>query len=411
MNFPNKDRGRILPDTGLVVHLISLSIVVFIGIAGVGCQDQPPADKPASDSDELVISTDSEPATTPAGEYVLRMLIWEGYAPDQYVQDFEKHIEAKYGKKVRLQISYTDGGSNDFYDKIRARVVDVVTITHHLFKDERYNFISKGMLLPLDLGNIPNHKNLVPSLRSADFHSKGGEVYGVPVCRGRYRLAYNEDLLPEAPDSWNVLWDPAYKGKYTLAANEYMYNINITALAMGYPVEAISKYKHLNNPEFKQKLRQLTENAHTFWVGQDHADDLSGLSVAAVWGDAFSELDRRGESWATTIPKEGTPFWIDNYAITWTLAEKPFLRKVAEEWIDKLLQPSFQVDHVIRELSQMPVVIGLEAELSPEEKKRMHLGAFAPDQERLIPLETVSRINRNGLKHLWDEAMEGIVVP
>ena len=179
---------------------------------------------------------------------------------------------------------------------------------------------------------------------------------------------------------------------------------------MGYPVESISKYDRLNNPEFKQKLRQLTENAHSFWVGQDNADDLSGLSVAAVWGDALSELARRGETWATTIPQEGTPFWIDCYAITWTLAEKPFLKKVAEEWIDKLLQPTFQVDYVVRELSQIPVVGGLEAELTPDEKKRLHLGTFAPDQERLIPLQTVSRRNRNGLKQLWDEAMAGIDV-
>jgi len=400
----NKEQGCTSSNPALFAFLLAIGII--LGVFFSGCQERPSSEKPAVNSAKL------EPAAqNPVGDdLVLRMLVWEGYAPESYVSDFEDYVKKTYGKNVRLEISFTKGGDDDFFDPIRSRSVDVVTISHHLFKDERFNYLSKEMLLPLDLDNIPHHKNILPELQESEYLSSGGQIFGVPICRGRYNLAYNQDLLDEPPRSWKAFWEPAYRGKYTIAANEYLYNINIVALAMGYPVDSISKYDALNNPVFKRKLRQLTEGAHGFWVGQDKPEELSGLSIGAVWGDAILKLDRRGEKWATVVPEEGSPFWIDNYAITWSLAENPFLKKVAEEWIDKLLEPSYQIEYVVRELNQIPVIATFGGGLTAAEKTRLHIGDPTSLKERVILQRTISQRDRNGLKLIWEEALEGIDV-
>lgn len=107
-------------------------------------------------------------------------------------------------------------------------------------------------------------------------------------------------------------------------------------------------------------------------------------------------------------PVEGTPYWIDNYAITSALADKPFLKKLAEEYINELLTTDYQVGHILRVVGTIPIISSIEHLLTPEEKMRIHVGAPNFLDKNRILLPTYSQRDRNGLKILWKEAMEGI---
>jgi len=72
----------------------------------------------------------------------LKLLVWEGYTPKEYVEQFENEIEIRFGRKVKLYITYA-GSVEDFYDAIREKSFDLVTISHHTIKDERFNYIEK----------------------------------------------------------------------------------------------------------------------------------------------------------------------------------------------------------------------------------------------------------------------------
>ncbi len=349
------------------------------------------------------------PSTVFGDEQVLRLLIWEGHAPKQHVENFENRTAAQYGRTVKLQISYVVG-PDDFYDSVRDKSVDVVMMTHHHFKDERYNYIRNKLLLPLDLHNIPRFEQVIPALQNAEHLYSDGQVYASPVSQGPYGLAYNTALLAEEPESWEVLWDPRFEGKYVIGANEYIYNAHITALALGYPKESISSYSALNNSQFRKKLKQLIVNAHSFWVGVDKADDLAGMTLATSWGDSLAPLRKRGEPWAMAEPAEGMPCWIDNYAITWALAGKPFLKKVAEEYIDTLLTVDYQVDHILRNMSLTPIITDIGDRLTAQEKKSINLGKPDFFKHNRILQHTYTKRDRNGLKLLWEEAMKEAVM-
>ena len=343
------------------------------------------------------------PAPVRAEGDVLRLLIWEGHAPPDVVSRFERRIEEKYGTRIKLHISYMNG-TDDYYDSIRRGSADMVMLTHDLLNDKRFNFIKNKLLLPLDLKNIPNFKHMPLTLQNAEYLHNNGQVYGAPESQGPYALAYNTSLLKEAPKSWGVLWDPQFKGKYVIGANEYLYNAMITALVLDYPKESLGNFDALNNPTFKKKLRQLALNANSFWIGVDKAEDLSGHILATVWGDSLGPLKQRGEQWEMVEPVEGTPFWIDNFTITSALSDKPFLKKVVEEYINELQSPDYQVGHILRVVGTIPVISNIEHLLTPEEKKRIQLGS--PTDSVLLP--TCSQRDRNGIRILWQEAMEGI---
>ena len=344
----------------------------------------------------------SDNATT----YTLRMHIWEGHAPDIFVKKFQEYIEKKYNQKIHFKITYVTG-SDDFYNLIRGGEVDIVMMTHHHFKDDRYQYIKRQLLLPLDIKNIPNFKNVLPTLLQAEHLFSNNQVFAAPVSQGTYGLAYNSSILKEEPKSWKILWDPKFKGKYVLGANEYIYNANITALMLGYPRESISDYDKLNNEEFKEKLNQLARNANSFWIGVDKASDLSGKTLATSWGDSMGPLNKMNEPWRIAEPIEGLPWWIDNYAITKSLKNKPFLKKVAEEYINELLSVDYQVNQILRTLSLTPI-INIEKELTEKEKKKIHFGVPDFFEKNRILQHTYSQRDRNGLKLLWDEAISNI---
>ncbi len=372
------------------------SIYVF----ALGCQQ----DQPLPDTREPV----TELADTSNEQLVLRLLIWEGHAPKSHIEQFEKQIAAKNGREVKLVVEYVEG-SDDFFDAVRSKSVDVVMMTHHHYKDERFKFIQNKLLLPLDLANIPNFKHVIPSLQKAEHLFQDGKVYASPVSQGPYGLAFNTSLLKDEPKSWDILWDPRFKGKYVIGANEYIYNTNITALALGYPRESISSFDALNTQEFKNKLRQLAINAHSFWIGVDKPGDLSGNILGTSWGDSMGPLNERGEAWKMAEPAEGMPCWIDNYAVTWALADQPFLKTVAEEYINSLLSTDYQVEHIMRHLSLTPIITNIGDLLTTQEKERIHIGTPSFFAQNRILQPTYSQRDRNGLHYLWREAMAGLV--
>ncbi len=345
------------------------------------------------------------PLTVSAGEDVLRMLVWEGYAPEKSINIFQKFVEKKYKKKIRIEVSFVSN-SDSFYDPVRDKKVDVISPTYHMFNDQRWVLIDKGLILALDMDNIPNFKNISPVLQEAEYLNRSGIKYAAPLAQGPYGLVYNTKFVENTPESWNVLWAPEYRGKYVIAANEYMHNCMLTALALGYPRDSLHKFNALNNNEFKTKLAELAKNAHSFWDGTDKPDDLFGHSLATSWGFALKELKEKGEIWRLAEPKEGTVYWVDNYSITWALKDKPLLKKIAEEWINYTLSPDFQVEVISRDLSCFPVTTNIQHRLTKEEIKTLHVDKPEEYQKTRIRESDLSLRDRHGLELLWKDAMK-----
>ncbi len=334
----------------------------------------------------------------------LRLLVWEGFAPADQVRIFEDYIFNKYAQRVTLDISYLSDPS-EFYDALRRHQADIVSPTHNLFKDQRFDYIDKKLILPLNLDHIPNFNDLRADLQSADYLKQDGEVYGVPFVHGSYALAYRPDRVASA-DSWNIFWQPEYQHQYALSADYYEVNIYITALSLGLDGDDIHDYGRLRRADVREKLRLLVRNAGHLWQGVDKPEDLERMSLAAVWGFSLTELRRRGQPWRIADPVEGAMGWVDNYAIGASLRDKPFLRRVAEEWLNFVLSPDFQLQVVVRSLGSEPVNPTIMDHLTGVEVARFNWHRPGSSEHKRILWPTLTERNRNGLKRLWREAIE-----
>lgn len=339
----------------------------------------------------------------------LRMMVWDCYAPDEkQVREFETLMEKKYGKKITIEVNKNVSSPDDFYDAVRGEKTDMFTPSHNLIKDNRFNYIQNQLLVPINLDNIPNYKDIVPFLQKADYITDHDKIYGVPISLGAYGLAYNTGIVKEAPDSLNILWQPEFQNKYSMSSDYYEANLYIAALALGRKGAELWDFERMvDDPEFQNKLRILAQNAAKLWITPDTADDLAGMALAISWGTSFPELKNRGEIWKMATPKEGTLGSVDNFVICHTLRDNPFLKQIAEEWLNYVLSPEYQAEHICRTLNLSPITVSAKNHLRPEEIAEFHLDdpEYFSKQYMLWPIIQTKR-ERNGMKFLWDQAVK-----
>lgn len=342
------------------------------------------------------------PSFVSANPQVLRMLVWEGYAPEAQRHEFQLYIKEKYGIELELSVSYIEE-TEDCYRALRLKTADILSPAHNRINDKRFRMFDLGLVLPLDLVNIPNYQNLSERFKQLDHLTYKGQAFGAPFAWGPYGLIYNADLVESPPSSWNTLWEPRYRNKFTIA-DLGEHNIYITALALGYGDEDLKSFDALNNARFRNKLNQLVINNHNLWLGVDTAQDLENMSLATSWGFSLPELKALGKNWKWAPLQEKSPGWIDNFVISHTLKDNPQLKRIAEEWINFSLSPRFQAEVLVKGLSARPVNAYTKKLLNDEQIENVGLADGSRDGFILMP--ELDRRTRNGFDLLWGKALK-----
>ncbi|MGK0382234.1 MAG: spermidine/putrescine-binding protein [Flavobacteriales bacterium] len=337
-------------------------------------------------------------------QQILRLLVWEGYAPETQREKFRQFIFEKYTIDVILKVAYIKD-AEDGFAALRLKKADIVSPAHNRINDKRFKMIDSGLLLPLNLDNLPNYQQLNPSFKQLTHLVKDSVHYGLPFAWGPYGLVYNTEVFDEAPQSWNVLWDPKYKGQYSVADYGEI-NIYLSALAMGYEKTALGDFDRLNNKAFKVKLAALLGNAKSLWIGVDTANDLLQNKLASSWGFSLPELKRRGEIWKWAYPKEGVPGWIDNHVLSQELANKPKLKRIAEEWINFTISSEFQTSVLVEALSTNPVNMLTVETASKIQKQGFYAKSLNEPEALIVLMPELDRRTRNGIDNLWNEALK-----
>src|SRR6202521_5361500 len=154
----------------------------------------------------------------------LNLLVWEGYADPSFVHAFEEQnhckVSASYMGSSDELVAKLRGGSAGNYDVISPSS-DVATM-----------IASSGLAASLDLARLPGYGQLSPQLTSLPLVRVKGQVYGVPFMWGPDPLIYDTTVFPKTPDSWNVLWDPKYRGK--ISVWDDLSTVYMTAQILGF---------------------------------------------------------------------------------------------------------------------------------------------------------------------------------
>src|SRR5215470_14718009 len=322
----------------------------------------------------------------------LSLLVWEGYADPSYVRAFEDShhckVSASYMGSSDELVAKLRGGSASNYDVISPSS-DVATM-----------IASANLATPLDLSKIPTYSQLSPKLTSLPLVRLNGETYGVPFTWGPNPLIYDTTAFHQPPDSWNVLWDPKYRGKISIW--DELSSVYMAAQVLGYDKPDPNQLYNLSDEQLeavKKKLLELKPNVRKYWTTGGELTNLfqnHEIVLAMGWPLSTAQLRKLNFPIGETIPRENTTGWIDHLMITAASNNKDlasdFLAYMVDAKTQKLVS---DVTHYT------PANPGAGQFLSEDQKKSLHLDSPDAYMRRIYFWQDVPR--RAQYNEIWNE--------
>ncbi|MGB3833563.1 MAG: ABC transporter substrate-binding protein [Mesorhizobium sp.] len=264
-----------------------------------------------------------------AGE--VHVLNWKGYGADEpwAIAAFEKAT----GDKV---VNDFFNSEQEMLTKLRTNpgLYDVVMI-NAAFNDQA---MAEKLIQPIDVSKISNYADIGKDKAGSPMLNHDGKVYGVPWTWGLTALAINDKAFDTPPDSIEVLWDPARKGRVVIR-DDAVEAIQLGAIATGQDINDIKDMDAV-----KAKLTSLMPQIRTFWSSENDWNQMvaaNQIDVGTYWsGSADRAKTHFKLPVSLVVPKEGSVAWLDSFSIP------VGARNVAgaEAFINYMIDPSFYVE-------------------------------------------------------------------
>ena len=233
------------------------------------------------------------------------------------------------------------------------------------------------LIEPIDPKAVPNYAKLKNIGRELG-------LWAPPITYDTLALIYHRAQFPEAPKSWKVLWDPAYKRKVAIPARG---GADIQAIALTIVANRMAgkdDYKSGIQPGI-DLLSKLGGNIQT-WEPQPDQYTLvaAGTDALSVAWNARSQhyIDTTQGKLGSTAPEEGTVSQIN--VISQVAGGKH--KAAVEKLIDYALSAPAQ-----KAFSELMFYAPSNAEVtvSPELEKRIPL-LDKKNEEKLIPVDWIA---------------------
>jgi spermidine/putrescine transport system substrate-binding protein len=302
MNHPRETRTGHLSPRVLSRWIGALALTLAIGVSIAAC------------------GGDDDSGGSSGSAKSLNILTWETYHDQKWLDEFKK--------QTGIEVKATNVGSPaEMFSKVKANPgqFDIVLATAGWFDQ----YVKAGLLDQVDESRIPNLANIKLGFPWKDATSVDGKLYGVLYNWGDQPLAWLPDDvkgldLSKYEDAngrlndWNVLWDPALKGKVSIFDDPTSVEPMIP-LALGYK----DPY-NLNEEQFaafEKKLLELRPQVKRLTSGfDDQTSQLaSGEASVAYLNNVASATALKKDGHVLEVNNtvsQGVPAWSDNYAIT-----------------------------------------------------------------------------------------------
>lgn len=250
--------------------------------------------------------------------------------------------------------------------------------------------------LPLDEAAMPNLANLPEHFvhRYPD-----GRLYGTGAVSWYITLVTNTDTYPEAPTSWQALWDPANRdrlGLLALASNSFLLEITATTFFGGTDILDTDE----GVMQVLEKLAEVKPNVRLWYrdEGQFQQALQSGeIPMGQYYHDVTGLAAADGQPVRSTFPAEGAV--LDSGS--WVVTRASTMQEQAQVFIDYMARPEVQAK-LSRFVGTAPTVDRSLTDLTDEE-----FAAVASDLPPILPRYDLYIDRADWVNQKWSEMITG----
>jgi len=226
----------------------------------------------------------------------VRLYIFTEYMDRTAVTDFEK--------ETGIKVEYTEFETNEEALK-NYNKYDIIVPSDNAVQQ----LITENKLQKINKSKIPNVANIAPEYFKVGYDAD----YIVPYMIGTIGILYNKRQIRDNIDSWESLFNPAYKGA-VLMLESPREAIGLTLKSFGRSMNAS------DDASLEKAVNKLNEGRSVF--GYNTTEEIRNLLVAGEFnmGVVYSGDARiasiRNPNLRYVIPKEGSNKWTDSFIIT-----------------------------------------------------------------------------------------------
>ena len=260
----------------------------------------------------------------------------------EFEKYFNKYLSKEYGG-IKIKVNYTNYPTNeDMYSKIKSGSGSYDIICPSDYMIER--LINENELLPLNWDGLKGESyksTLNPNYSGDSFDFDPGDKYSVPYTYGRTGIIYNTTMVDsEDIGSWDLLWNPKYKGKI---------------LQFNNPRDAFATAMYWKNIDINSEDKadwdaalQLLKDQKPYlqgYVNDEIFDKMTGESAAISTyfvGD-FVTMYSENDNLDFYYPKEGSNVFVDAFCIPKS-SKHP---ELAMEYINFMLSPDAAIANAL----------------------------------------------------------------
>ena len=277
-----------------------------------------------------------------------------------------------FQEETGIEVIYDEFETNEImYAKIAAdpSAYDVICPSDYMIA----KLIQLDMLEPINLDDMPNARDNIGEqyYRASELFDPGNQ-YAVPYFWGTVGILYNTTMVDDPVTSWDILWNPKYKGEILMQdsiRDAFMvplarrgFSINTTD-----PEEiAIATQDLIDQAPLVQAY--VVDQVKDKMIGNEAALSVcySGETLFAQWENPDLEY---------VIPEEGSEMWID----AWVVTKGARNMENALKWIDFLSRPEISLLNFDFITYSIPNIPGRE--LIEDEEVRNSEVAFPPEED------------------------------
>jgi spermidine/putrescine transport system substrate-binding protein len=242
-----------------------------------------------------------------------------------------KGYEAKYGGHIKYVEEIND--NEEFFGKVRQQLQqgrslnrDMVVLTDWMAS----RWVRAGWVEAKDKKNIPNEKNLQPSLAHPAWDPQ--RSFTLPWQSGMTAIGYNRAKTGRDLHSINDLFDPKFKGKVSFLTDPRD-SAGLVAIGEGKKMDSVSLDDMMGAIDKIDKANKSGQIRR--FTGNDYTTDLAkgNLWVSVAYSGDLAQL--KNPDLKFVIPDEGAILWTDNMM----MPQKPPHPYAAETWMNYVYDP------------------------------------------------------------------------
>ncbi|QXQ09541.1 spermidine/putrescine ABC transporter substrate-binding protein [Paeniglutamicibacter sp. Y32M11] len=302
-----------------------LGLAAFLAACGTGGKSA------SSESAKVAVTDLSE------SEKKLAFANWTLYL--DYDEKTKKYPSLQeFTKLTGIDVSYSEDidGNDTYYGKVQAQLSagqdigqDIIVLTDWMTD----RVIRQGFTQELNHANIPNFKNLLPTLQNVDFDP--GRKNSLTWQSGYAGIAWNKAKFPKGLRSVADLWAPELKGRITVL-DEMRDTIGLLMLQDG--VDIAGTWGDTEFAKATDTLKAQIDNGQIRQVkGNSYKEDfISGDAIAGiVWSGDLTQMNfENNDQWEFVIPEAGCTLWSDNMMVPVASPHKTNAEKLMDFYYD-----------------------------------------------------------------------------